>query len=116
MHKNGILFLKETLDKGTVLEHTIRELYLPIFYEDREFVNSVLIDAMNAWKLLETKRSYRSLEDFFTIADSLGRKRSRSHLFIGMESVPYETPDSIIRDAAYVFGVDFENQKIVSMK
>jgi len=116
MRKNGILFIKETNFKGTDLEHTTRELYLPIFHEDREFVNSVLTDAMDTWKQRENKKPYDYSLAFYEIAASIGREMTKSHLFIGPESIPYETPDSILEHAAYVFTVDFETQKIIALK
>ena len=116
MQKNGILFIKETIFKGTDLEHTTRELYLPIFHEDREFVNSVLTDAMDTWNQRDDKKPYDESVVFYEIADSIGRERTKSHLFIGPESIPYETPDSILEHAAYVFTPNFEDGTIVTLK
>lgn len=116
MQKTGILFTKETVFKGTDLEHTTRELYLPIFHEDREFVKSVLTDAMDTWKQRENKKSCDYSVVFYEIADAIGRERTKSHLFIGPESIPYETPDSIFEHAAYVFTPNFEDGTIVILK
>ena len=116
MRKNGILFIKETIFKGTDLEHTTRELYLPIFHEDREFVKSVLTDAMDTWKQRENKKPYDYSLAFYEIAAAIGRERTKSHLFIGPESIPYETPDSILEQAAYVFTPNYQDGTIVTLK
>jgi len=109
--KNGILVIKK------FIQYTIQELYLPIFHEDRDFVNSVLSDAMIMWKRYEKTNSQDdNNREYFIIADAIGRERLKSDLFIGFESIPYEKPESIINHASYVFRVDFENQKIVTLK
>lgn len=114
--KTGILFVKKIIYEHTILEQTIQELFLPIFHEDREFVYSVLTDAMEKWKPKTGDDSFSSVQDFYEIADAIGQQRSNSHLFIGPESIPFETLDSIIKNQPYVFTVDYENRKIVSMK
>ena len=108
--KNGILFLAQTYN-----EHTIQELTLPIFHEDRELVNSILTDAMNVWLHLETKNSLWPHVGFFNTVESLGRKRTKSQVFIGPEST-YETLDSVIKNRPYVFTVDFNEGKIIKLK
>jgi hypothetical protein len=107
----GLLFVKKTRDGGN-----IQELYLPIFHENREQVHSILIDAMDSWELRKNEVSFYPLQDFFSIVETLGRERTRSHLFIGPESVPFETLQTAIRDRPFVFTVDFERKKIISLK
>ena len=99
-----------------VINKRDQTLYLPIFHNDREFAYSVLTETMERWKPRETKSPFKDGVDFYEIADAIGRGRSKSHLFIGPESIPYETPDSIISNASYVFAIDFEEGKIVVVK
>ena len=113
----GILYLKETVFKGTPLEHTVREMYLPIFHADRAVAYSILTDALEQWKLREKKDSSDPRWDFYLIAEALGRERLNGHLiFIGVESEWYESLESVINDRPFVFTVDFENEKIVTLK
>jgi hypothetical protein len=91
-------------------------LYLPIFHDDRDFAYCVLTETMERWKPRETQSPFNDGVDFYEIADAIGREKSKSHIFIGPESIPYETPDSIISHASYVFAVNFEDRKIVIMK
>lgn len=109
--KSGILYIKKTF-----LEDTIQELTLPVFHEDREFVNTILTEAMEIWRLREKNRDvFDPAVEFYKIADAFGRDKVKSHIFIGPEST-YESLDTVLINRPYVFSVDFENQKIVCMK
>jgi hypothetical protein len=99
-----------------VINKSDHDLYLPIFHDDREFVYSVLMESMERWKPREAKLHFHESLDFYEIADAIGRERTKSHLFIGPESVPYENQDSIVSHALYVFAVDFLGRKIVVVK
>lgn len=113
----GILYLKETVFKGTPLEHTVREMYLPIFHADRAVAYSILTDALEQWKLREKKDSPDPRWEFYLIAEALGRKRLNGALiFIGVESEGYESLEQALNDRAFVFTIDFENEMIVTLK
>jgi len=110
--ESGVLFLKKTFHG-----HTVQELHLPIFHQDRDFVYSVLTDSMNIWKQQDKKNSADNDHlVFYKIADAVGRERTKSQIFIGPESIPYENLELIISNRPYVFTVDFEEQKIILLK
>lgn len=93
-------------------------MYLPIFHKDREFVLSVLTDAMKKWGENERKSLGRESIEFFEIADDLGRKRSRSQLFLGPEAASEQCLGGVeyaCKNALYIFGADFEEKRIVTL-
>ena len=72
--RKGILVTK----KGT------KEGYFPIFIDDREFVHSVLAEVMEQWKQRETKDAMDDGMEFFEIANAIGKQRTKSYQFIGV--------------------------------
>jgi len=75
-----------TMSRGIlVINQRDQTLYLPIFHEDHEFAYSVLTEAMERWKLRETKSPFNESVDFYAIAGTTERERSKSHHFIGSE-------------------------------
>jgi hypothetical protein len=110
----GIFYVKKMFRGRT---HT--ELFLPIFNKDRTFVYSVLTDAMERWKLREKKDSPDPAREFYDIANAIGMERSKTSVFIGPEAIWIGSPLSLeeaIANWPYVFTVDFENEKIVTLK
>jgi hypothetical protein len=115
--KGGMLYIKEIASKGMPFERTFRELYLPILHADRAVAYSILTDAMEQWKLRERKDSSDPKWDFYLIADALGKERlNGSLIFIGIESEWYDSLEQALKDRSFVFTVDFENEKIVTLK
>ena len=104
--RKGILVTK----KGT------REGYFPIFIDDREFVHSVLAEAMEQWKQRETKDAMHDGMEFFEIANAIGKERTKSHQFIGAESIPGRELEAGFNQASYIFAVDFAGGKIRKVK
>ncbi|MCK9581858.1 MAG: hypothetical protein M0Q92_15620 [Methanoregula sp.] len=98
----------------------VQEMYLPIFHEDREFVLSVLTDAMKKMGRVEGKSPYHQSRVFYEIADDLGRERLKgAHLFIGPEAVSEQCLGGVedaCQQALYIFSVDFDNREIVKVK
>jgi hypothetical protein len=96
-----------------------QDMYLPIFHEDREFVLSVLTDAMKKWEANERKSFRKASIEFFEIVDDLGRERSRSQRFLGSEAASEQSLGGVeyaCKNALYVFSADFEAKKIVTLK
>jgi hypothetical protein len=107
---HGIFCFKITYDGN-------KELFLPIFNEDRVFVYSVLTDSLERWKRREKKHSVNPFKEFYDIANALARERKNEFpVFIGPEAITYESLESVINDRPFVFTVDFENEKIVTLK
>jgi hypothetical protein len=104
--RKGILVTK----KGT------KEGYFPIFIDDREFVHSVLAEAMEQWKQRETKDAVHDGMEFFEIANAIGKERTKSHQFIGAESIPERELEAGFTQASYIFAVDFQGGKIRKVK
>ena len=104
--RKGILVSK----KGT------KEGYFPMFIDDREFVHSVLAEAMEQWKQRETKDAMHDGMVFFGIANAIGRERTKSHQFIGAESIPERELEAAFTQASYIFAVDFTGGKIRKVK
>ena len=104
--RKGILVSK----KGT------KEGYFPIFIDDREFVHSVLAEAMEQWKQRETKDAIDDGMEFFEIANAIGKERTKSHQFIGAESIPERELEAGFNQASYIFAVDFAGGKIRKVK
>ncbi|WP_321505674.1 hypothetical protein [uncultured Methanoregula sp.] len=94
-------------------------MYLPIFQDDRVFVFSVLTDAMKKWGEIEKKSQRRDPTVFYEIADTLGKERSRSHIFLGPEAVSEQClggKEYACKNALYFFAVDFKEKKIIPLK
>jgi hypothetical protein len=104
--RKGILVTK----KGT------KEAYFPMFIDDREFVHSVLAEAMEQWKQRETKDAMHDGMVFFEIANAIGKERTKSHQFIGAESIPERELEAAFNQASYIFAVDFAGGKIRKVK
>ena len=104
--RKGILVSK----KGT------KEGYFPMFIDDREFVYSVLAQAMEQWKQRETKDAVDDGMEFFEIANAIGKERTKSHQFIGAESIPEKELEAGFNQASYIFAVDFAGGKIRKVK
>jgi hypothetical protein len=104
--RKGILVTK----KGT------KEGYFPMFIDDREFVHSVLVQAMEQWKQRETKDAVDDGMEFFEIANAIGKERTKSHQFIGAESIPERELEAGFNQASYIFAVDFAGGKIRKVK
>ena len=105
------------MSRGVViLENANQTLYLPVFHKNRNFVYEVLTNAILQLKPGEKEGRFHQGTDFFEMADAIGRDKSGSDLFIGPESIPYETPASIIATAEFVFAVNFQDRKIVIVK
>jgi hypothetical protein len=104
--RKGILVTK----KGT------KEGYFPIFIDDREFVYSVLAQAMEQWKQRETKDAMHDGMEFFEIANAIGKEMTKSHQFIGAESIPERELEAGFNQASYIFAVDFAGGKIRKVK
>ena len=98
--KSGILILNKSGD----------DLPLPIFCEDRELVVAVLKEAMQKYKKRKLQRF--GAAEFYEIADTLLRKRTKSACFIGPEGVW----GCFLKNALYVFRVDLENQRIIPLE
>ena len=102
------------------INNGIQEMYLPIFQEDREFVLSVLTDAMKKMDGVEGKSPFEQPRAFYEIADDLGRERlNGAHLFIGPEAVSEQCLSGVedaCQRALYIFSVDFAGKKIVVLK
>lgn len=113
MKKFGLLFI-----------HVHRDMYLPIFCEDRELAYSVLIDAMKKCGDSKTNDNGHYARAFHLIADKLGKERRGTGpddcpIFLSPEAVSEQCfggVDSACKDAVYIFAVDFENERIVTMK
>jgi hypothetical protein len=104
--RKGILVTK----KGT------KEGYFPIFIDDREFVHSVLAEAMEQWKQRETKDPVHDGIVFFEIANAIGKERTNAHQFIGPESIPEKELEAAFTQASYIFAVDFAGGKVRKVK
>jgi len=104
--RKGILVTK----KGT------REGYFPIFIDDREFVQSVLAEAMEQWKQHKTQDAVHDGMVFFEIANAIGKERTKSHQFIGAESIPEKELEAGFTQASYIFAVDFKEGKVRKVK
>jgi hypothetical protein len=104
--RKGILVTK----KGT------KEGYFPIFIDDREFVQSVLAEAMEQWKQQKTHDAVHDGMEFFTIANAIGKERTKSYQFIGAESIPERELEAGFAQASYIFAVDFKEGKVRKVK
>jgi hypothetical protein len=101
-----------------------REMYLPVFCEDRELAYSVFTDAMKKWSETEEKDHGYYATSFHLIADKLGTERRGTGpydctIFLSPEAVSEQCfggEESACKDADYIFAVDFENEKIVTLK
>lgn len=96
-----------------------QDMYLPIFQEDRMFVFSVLTDAMKKLGETEKKSQNRDSIVFYEIADTLGRERSDSHIFLGPEAVSEQClggEEYACKNALYIYAVDFKEKRIITMK
>jgi hypothetical protein len=101
-----------------------QDMYLPIFCKDRELAYSVLNDAMKKWVESEKRDHWNYATSFHRIVDKLGTERRGTGphdcpLFLSLEAVSQQCfggVDSACKDADYIFAVDFENQKIVTLK
>ena len=106
-----------TMRKGIlVTKKGNKEGYFPIFIDDREFVHSVLAEAMEQWKQKKTHDAVHDGMEFFTIANAIGKERTKSHQFIGAESIPERELEAGFNQASYIFAVDFEEGKIRRVK
>lgn len=112
MSRNGILLIR----RQSILEREDHDRTLPVFCADRELVYSVLKDAMDRWVSEAKPGKWNEPGNFYQYANGLGKARTNSHLFIGPESIPYVTPEQAIRDAGYVFLIDYINGKIETVK
>ncbi|MFY9800786.1 MAG: hypothetical protein WAK10_06020, partial [Methanoregula sp.] len=92
------------------------EAYFPIFIDDREFVYSVLAQAMEQWKQRETQDAEHDGMVFFEIANAIGKERTKSYQFIGAESIPERELEEGFNQASYIFAVDFAGGKIRKVK
>ncbi len=95
-----------------------QDMYLPIFQEDREFVFSVLTDAMKKWGETEKKSQLTFTSTFYRIADTLGKERDSS-FFIGPEAVSEQClggEEYACKNALYIYAVDFKEKRIITMK
>jgi predicted amidophosphoribosyltransferase len=104
--RKGILVTK----KGT------KEGYFPIFIDDREFVHSVLAEAMEQWKHQKTQDAVHDGMVFFGIANAIGKERTKSHQFIGAESISERDLEEGFNQASYIFAVDFKEGKVRKVK
>jgi hypothetical protein len=104
--RKGILVSK----KGT------KEGYFPIFIDDRDFVHSVLAEAMEQWKQHKTHDAVNDGMEYFTIANAIGKERTKSHQFIGAESIPERDLEAAFTQASYIFAVDFKEGKVRKVK
>jgi hypothetical protein len=106
-----------TMRKGIlVTKKGNKEGYFPIFIDDRDFVQTVLAEAMEQWKQRETKDPVHDGMVFFEIANAIGKERTRSHQFIGAESIPEKELEAGFTQASYIFAVDFKEGKIRNVK
>jgi hypothetical protein len=104
--RKGILVSK----KGT------KEGYFPIFIDDRDFVHSVLAEAMEQWKQRETHDAMHDGMVFFEIANAIGKERANAYQFIGAESIPEKELEGAFTQASYIFAVDFKEGKVRKVK
>jgi hypothetical protein len=101
-----------------------QDMYLPIFCEDRELAYSVLEDALKKWGETKKRDSSSDAISFHSMADKLGTERRGTGprdcpLFLSLEAVSQQCfggIDSACEDAAYIFAVDLENLKIITLK
>jgi hypothetical protein len=106
-----------TMRKGILVSKKgSKEGYFPMFIDDREFVYSVLVQAMEQWKQRETKEAVDAGMEFFEIANAIGKERTKSHQFIGAESIPEKELEAGFNQASYIFAVDFKEGKIRKVK
>ena len=101
------------------INNSHQDMYLPIFHEDREFVSSILLEAMKKWEETDTKSHRRDSVLFYEIADNLGKERSCSHIFIGPEAASQVCLGGVeyaCKNSLYIFSVDFKNKKIITLK
>ena len=106
-----------TMRKGIlVTKKGPREGYFPIFVDDREFVYSVLAESMEQWKQRETKEAVDAGMEFFEIANAIGKERTKSHQFIGAESIPERELEAGFNQASYIYAVEFAGGKIRKVK
>jgi hypothetical protein len=54
--------------------------------------------------------------EFFEIANAIGKERTKSHQFIGAESIPERELEAGFNQASYIFAVDFAGGKIRKVK
>jgi hypothetical protein len=54
--------------------------------------------------------------DFFEIANAIGKERTKSHQFIGAESIPERELEAGFTQASYIFAVDFKQGKSRKVK
>jgi hypothetical protein len=93
------------------------EMYLPIFFEDKEFVGSVLSDAVQEWEMHD-KYWKSHVRDFVLIAQKLSWERMRG-FSIGPEAVSQQClggEETARNNALYIFGVNFKGKKIIMLK
>ena len=106
-----------TMRKGIlVTKKGNKEVYLSIFVDDREFVQSVLAEAMEQWKQRENKDASDAGMDFYEIANAIGKDRTKSRAFIGTDSIADREIESAFNQAMYIFAVDFEGGKVRKVK
>lgn len=96
-----------------------QDMYLPIFHEDREYAFSVLTDSMKKWSETEKRSKRQDSIVFYEIADTLGKERSVSHIFLGPEAASQQCLGGVeyaCEHALYIFAVDFDEKKIITLK
>ena len=91
-----------------------QDMLLPIFYEERELVCSVLLESMEIWKNRRVDDPKDPLE-FYQIAVALGKKRANSRCFIGPEAEWAKSFESAMEDVEYAFRVDLESRLIIAL-
>ncbi len=94
-------------------------MYLPIFNEDRELVLSVLTEAMKKLDDVEVKSPEQQSRAFYEIADDMGRQRSSKGIFLGPEAASEQCLGGVeyaCKNALFIFAVDFNEKRIVTLK
>jgi hypothetical protein len=54
--------------------------------------------------------------EFFEIANAIGKERTKSHQFIGAESIPERDLEAAFNQASYIFAVDCKEGKVRKVK
>jgi hypothetical protein len=84
--------------------------------DDRDFVHSVLAETLEQWKERQTKERVNDGMVFFEIANAIGKERTKSHQFIGAESISERDLEEGFNQASYIFAEDFKEGKVRKVK
>jgi hypothetical protein len=71
---------------------------------------------MEQWKQRETRDAVHDGMEFYEIANTIGKERTKSHQFIGAESISERELEAAFTQASYIFVVDFKEGKVRKVK